>query len=107
MITTNMNVVKKRAMLIHFCDAHDCADGKCPLHTKDFKCGRGYHFINNRTSDGYLSDDIVEKAYAVAFAKDPQEAELLETNDGIFIHMSGADINMIDSINIYFKEEEI
>lgn len=46
-----------RQYLYRFCNGKNCTG--CPLHTSDFTCGRGYHFLTNR-----VSDEEVRKAYA-------------------------------------------
>lgn len=46
--------------LMAFCNKHECIEGKCPLCTKDFCCGRGKWF------DTKMSDEEIKAAYKVA-----------------------------------------
>lgn len=52
-----------RQYLDTFCKGKSCTG--CPLHTPDFTCGRGYHFLTNKQ----VSDEEVRKAYAAVLAK--------------------------------------
>ena len=47
-----------RQYLDTFCKRNFCT--KCLLHTPDFTCGRGYHFLTNNP----VSDGEVRRAYA-------------------------------------------
>ena len=47
-----------RQYLDTFCKRNFCT--KCLLHTPDFTCGRGYHFLTNNP----VSDEEVRRAYA-------------------------------------------
>ena len=47
-----------RQYLNTFCKSSRCVE--CILHTSDFTCGRGYHFL----SDSPVSDEEVRRAYA-------------------------------------------
>ena len=47
-----------RQYLDTFCNRNFCT--KCSLHTPDFTCGRGYHFLTNNP----VSDEEVRRAYA-------------------------------------------
>jgi hypothetical protein len=59
-------IEEMREDLYKFCYTHDsCTD--CPLHTPEFSCGRGHHFI----SEHPVSDDEVKRAYKVAFGSKP------------------------------------
>jgi len=49
-----------RQYLTEFCKKHSCRDRDCALHTPDFTCGRGYHFL----TDSPVSDEEVRRAYA-------------------------------------------
>ena len=52
-----------RQYLDTFCKGKSCTG--CPLHTPDFTCGRGYHFLSyNR-----ISDEEVRRAYAKVLQK--------------------------------------
>lgn len=52
-----------RQYLETFC-LHTGSCVECPLHTPDFTCGRGYHFINKP-----VSDEEVRRAYATVLQK--------------------------------------
>ena len=52
-----------RQYLDTFCKGRNC--GGCPLHTPDFTCGRGRHFLTNNP----VSDEEVRRAYAAVLAK--------------------------------------
>lgn len=51
-----------RQYLNIFCDSHRCLDDKCPLHTPEFTCGRGKHFLS--LPHNRVSDEEVRRAYA-------------------------------------------
>lgn len=51
-------VDEMKEYLVHFCNGRTCNDS-CPLHTADFKCGRGKFFDIN------MSDEELEAAYKV------------------------------------------
>lgn len=53
-----------RQYLNIFCDQHRCSDDKCPLHTPEFTCGRGKHFLS--PPHERVSDEEVRRAYAKA-----------------------------------------
>lgn len=52
-----------RQYLDTFCKVNRCRE--CVLHTSDFTCGRGYHFLTNNP----VSDEEVRKAYATVLEK--------------------------------------
>ena len=52
-----------RQYLDTFCKGKSCTG--CPLHTPDFTCGRGYHFITKNP----ISDEEVRRAYAEVLQK--------------------------------------
>ena len=52
-----------RQYLDTFCKRNFCT--KCLLHTPDFTCGRGYHFLTKNP----VSDEEVRRAYATVLAK--------------------------------------
>lgn len=52
-----------RRYLDKFCKRNFCT--KCLLHTPDFTCGRGYHFLTNHP----VSDEEVRRAYAKVVQK--------------------------------------
>lgn len=54
-----------RQYLNEFCKGHRCTDKECALHTHDFTCGRGYHFLTS-----CVSDEEVRRAYAKVLQKD-------------------------------------
>ena len=49
-----------RQYLDIFCNSHRC--NKCPLHTPEFTCGRGKHFLS--LPHNRVSDEEVRRAYA-------------------------------------------
>lgn len=52
-----------RQYLDRFCKSSRC--GECVLHTSDFTCGRGHHFLTKSR----VSDEEVRRAYATVLAK--------------------------------------
>ena len=52
-----------RQYLDAFCKGQSCTG--CPLHTSNFTCGRGYHFLN----ENCVSDEEVRKAYTTVLQK--------------------------------------
>ena len=58
-----------RQYLDNFCRERKCTG--CPLHTEDFTCGRGYHFIVCKNP---VSDEEVRRAYAIVLAKMKEES---------------------------------
>lgn len=55
-----MTIKEKRNALLDFCHDHTCADDSCPLHTSEFKCGRGMSWY------GMSTDDVL-RAYPIVF----------------------------------------
>lgn len=52
-----------RQYLDIFCKGKGCT--RCPLHTPDFTCGRGYHFLTKSR----VSDEEIRRAYATVLQK--------------------------------------
>lgn len=57
---TKTPVAEMVDFLMAFCNKHECIEGKCPLCTKDFCCGRGKWF------DTKMSDEEIKAAYKIA-----------------------------------------
>ena len=100
-----MTTLEKRQKLHEFCDMHRTCEN-CLLSGPVYRCGQGTHFLSKNSSDMFeMSDKEIVDAYKIVFGEDPQEVELLETNEGIFIHVSGADISKIHDLVIHLKED--
>lgn len=71
------NVVEEmRDELNRYCCKNWCSE--CVLNNHSCKCGKGYAFKVPKEEDGYITDELIEDAYKVAFdiKEDPKEEPL-------------------------------
>ena len=99
-----MTVEEKRKALIDYCAERGCTG--CPLHGKNTCCcGWGHGFRAKVEDKGYITNAEIIGAYEIVFGKSEPatfSAEL-ETCDDNSITISNVD--KIQSISIYFKED--
>lgn len=75
--TKPQNVVEEmRDELNRYCRKNWCI--KCVLNNHSCNCGKGYAFKVPKEEDGYITDELIEDAYKVAFdiKEDPKEEPL-------------------------------
>lgn len=79
--TSSKTVEDMRKELREFCyGVESCDDGVCPLHTSNFSCGRGKHFLTLDINDNYtMPDEEIIAAYYKAFIENKQEKKPLNT----------------------------
>lgn len=98
-----MDTALKRQKLREMCrERLGCLN--CPLSdSKKCRCTSPYDFSIEPKKMGYITDAEVIGAYEIVFGEDkPQSIELEQLNDD-FITISN--VNKIQSISIYFKED--
>lgn len=74
-----MSTIKERQRLDEFCEDRRSCDG-CPLDTPEHRCGNGSSFADETHEDGYMSDEEIIRAYAVAFpqVEDLKSADMVD-----------------------------